>query len=274
MASDLNAYRFRDPRFLLMYSALQFGPEEQAKPDGSLSLPYVAGALRRAGYAVSILDVSVGGPEDRLEDTFFKTTLLPSGLIRCGMSPERIAKAIADYDVIGISSIFTTQTQHGAGADPASSKQVDPSQAGHCGRRERAEYAPPLLRRRRRRDRPVAKPERTIVEIAEAVRGRSALTDGARHRLPRRDRAGGRQPVPAPSPMNLDDLPFPAWDLLPLDEVLGPVATARRPVPARASASPYASLQTSRGCPFQCLYCHISKETDDDVAGTARRASA
>src|SRR5439155_6090175 len=125
MARGLNGYRCQDPTFLLMYSALQFGPEEQAKPDGSLSLPYVAGALRRAGYAVSILDVSVGGPDDRLEDTFFKTTLLPSGLIRCGLPPDRIADAIVDYDVIGVSSIFTTQTTmvldligFGKGVDP------------------------------------------------------------------------------------------------------------------------------------------------------------
>src|SRR5213083_2072105 len=55
MGIGLNAFRAKDPRFLLMYSALQFGPEEQAKPDGSLSLPYVAGALRRAHYEVSIL---------------------------------------------------------------------------------------------------------------------------------------------------------------------------------------------------------------------------
>ena len=53
----LNGVRAADPRFLLMYSALQFGPLEMAKPDGSLSLPYVAGALRRAHYDVDILDV-------------------------------------------------------------------------------------------------------------------------------------------------------------------------------------------------------------------------
>src|SRR5262249_19787099 len=106
----LQSFRAKDPKFLLMYSALQFGPEEMAKPDGSLSLPYIAGALRRANYHVRILDVSVGSEDDRLEDAFFNTTRLPSGLLRCGMSRERIAEEIADYDVIGISSIFTAQT--------------------------------------------------------------------------------------------------------------------------------------------------------------------
>src|SRR5688572_29665995 len=110
MARSIDQFRFANPKFLLMYSALQFGPEEQAKPDGSLSLPYIAGALRRAAYEVQIYDVSVGDEDDRLEDTFFHTTFLPSGLIRCGATPERIAEKIADFDVIGISSIFTTQT--------------------------------------------------------------------------------------------------------------------------------------------------------------------
>src|SRR5207249_2505750 len=41
---------------------------------------------------------------------FLHTTKLPSGLLRCGMSRERIAEEIARYDVIGISSIFTAQT--------------------------------------------------------------------------------------------------------------------------------------------------------------------
>src|SRR5262245_10402268 len=175
MSRVLDAIRFKDPRFLLMYSALQFGPEEQAKPDGSLSLPYVAGALRRAGYPVSILDVSVGGPEDSLQETFFKTTPLRSGLIRCGMPPERIAEAVADYDVIGISSIFTTQTS--MVLELASFvKTVDPTKlviAGGVNARNM---------RKRFFDAGVdlivlSEAENTIVDIAAAVRGRKALTE-------------------------------------------------------------------------------------------------
>src|SRR5512147_2171125 len=110
MSSRLNGLCVKDPKFLLLYSPLQFAPEEMAKPDGSLSLPYIAGSLRRAGYGVRILDCSVGDTEDRLEDTFFNPKPLPSGLLRVGLSHECIARKIADYDVIGISSIFTTQT--------------------------------------------------------------------------------------------------------------------------------------------------------------------
>src|SRR5262249_17779993 len=106
MAHRLDAIRRPNPSFLLMYSPLQFGPEEMAKPDGSLSLPYLAGALREAGYAVKILDVSVGDLDQSLDETFFRTEFLPSGLIRCGMSWSAVGKRVADFDVIGVSSIF------------------------------------------------------------------------------------------------------------------------------------------------------------------------
>jgi hypothetical protein len=93
-----------------MYAPIQFAPNDSVKPDGSLSLPYIAGALREAQFDVRILDACVGAPRDSLVDTFYHPTDLPSGLVRVGMPRERIAVEIADYDVIGISSIFTTQT--------------------------------------------------------------------------------------------------------------------------------------------------------------------
>jgi radical SAM superfamily enzyme YgiQ (UPF0313 family) len=247
-----------------MYSALQFGPEEQAKPDGSLSLPYVAGALRRAHYAVSILDVSVGGPDDRLEDTFFKTTQLPSGLIRCGLPPERIAEAIADYDVIGVSSIFTTQTSMVLELIRLA-KRVDPTKLVIAGgvnarnlRRRFFDAGTDLI--------VLSEAEGTIVDIADAVRGRRDLTDVPG--IAYRDDETGREIINRSGPpvVDLDELPFPAWDLLPLQKYwdLSRPHGGQFPEGQRIA---YASLQTSRGCPFQCLYCHISKETDEHVAG-------
>ena len=53
-----------EPKFLLMYSPLQFAPNDSVKPDGSLSLPYIAGALRNANFDVKILDASVGDHSD------------------------------------------------------------------------------------------------------------------------------------------------------------------------------------------------------------------
>ena len=101
----------REPKFLLMYSPLHFRPDDTAKPDGSLGLPYLAGALRQHGFEVNILDGCVGNDRYDTKDTFHRKVELPNGLIRIGMSPDDIAREIGPYDVIGITSIFTSQTE-------------------------------------------------------------------------------------------------------------------------------------------------------------------
>jgi anaerobic magnesium-protoporphyrin IX monomethyl ester cyclase len=262
MANNLDSFSFSNPRFLLMYSALQFGPEEMAKPDGSLSLPYLAGAIREAGYDVKILDVSVGDKDEPLKDSFFNTKHLPSGLIRCGMQPERVARQIAEFDVIGVSSIFTTQTTMVLDLIRLA-KQTHPDKLVIAGG----------VNARNMRNRffdagadiiVLSEAERIIVQIAEAVRGKKRLSEV----LGIAFMQDGKEVVnrTAPPIENLDELPMPAWDLLPLKKYwdLSRPHGGQFPEGARIQ---YASLQTSRGCPFQCLYCHISKEVEGEVAG-------
>ena len=63
---------------------------------------------------------------------------------------------------------------------------------------------------------------------------------------------------------DLDHLPLPAWDLLPLQKYWDISRPHGGQFPSGQRIK-YASLQTSRGCPFQCLYCHISKEKQADA---------
>lgn len=49
---------------------------------------------------------------------------------------------------------------------------------------------------------------------------------------------------------NLDELPLPAWELIEFEEYSKYKAESNFP-PRR-----YASLFTSRGCPYRCIYCH------------------
>lgn len=257
------SFRAKDPRFLLMYSPLQFGPQEMAKPDGSLSLPYLAGSLRRAGYDVDILDVSVGNEKDALEHTFFNTSKLESGLIRCGMSKERILEESRDYDVIGISSIFTTQSSMVL-ETVRTVKQAAPDKLVISGG----------VNARNLRDRfyaagvdiiALSEAEETILEIAEAVRGKREFRD-----IPGIafcDESGQEVVNPAGPPQtDLDRLPFPAWDMLPLDKYWDISRPHGGEFPENTRIT-YASLQTSRGCPFHCKYCHISKEDEGLPSG-------
>lgn len=266
MPHRIDSLTARHPRFLLLYSALQFAQDEMAKPDGSLSLPYVAGALRREGYDCSILDVSVGGDGDRLEDSFLKPTQLPSGLLRCGISLDRVSKHAASFDVIGLSSIFTTQTSMVLEL-ARHFKRVSPEKlliAGGVNARSM---------RSRFFDAGVdvivlSEAESTIVEIAEALRGLRPLTEvaGIAYRDGDRERLN---PV-ATVLEDLDRLPIPAWDLLPLHKYWDLSRPHGGQFPANQRLQ-YASLQTSRGCPYQCLYCHISKESADDPSGPIGR---
>lgn len=74
------------PRILFMYPPLQFRPEDSAKPDWSLSLPYLAAALRSHGYEADILDGVVGNDHHSLGDTFRRHVKLLSGFFRNGMA--------------------------------------------------------------------------------------------------------------------------------------------------------------------------------------------
>jgi anaerobic magnesium-protoporphyrin IX monomethyl ester cyclase len=255
-ANRLHRIRARDPRFLLLYPPLQFAPGEVAKPDGSLSLAYLAGALRFSGYDVTVLDCAVGPEDSALDDSFLNISPMPSGLRRVGMSIEAIIGAAAGYHVIGLSSIFTPQT----------------TGCLDMVRSLRASYPEKLIiaggiNARSLRQRfyaagvdliAMSEAEETIVRIARGLEGKEQLS--AIPGTAFLDETGEeRINQSAAVVQDLDQLPMPAWDLLPMRQYwkisrphggnFAPDETIR-----------YASLQTSRGCPFHCQYCHISLE--------------
>jgi len=71
----------KNPRVLLIYPPNQLMSIEMPRPDGSLGPLYLAGALRRAGIEVDILDASVGGPTDNLKDTLAQAKSLNAGFL-------------------------------------------------------------------------------------------------------------------------------------------------------------------------------------------------
>jgi anaerobic magnesium-protoporphyrin IX monomethyl ester cyclase len=65
--------------------------------------------------------------------------------------------------------------------------------------------------------------------------------------------------------MRLDDLPFPAWDLLPNERYWAIKAGHGVEYGSKDEVVKYASIVTSLGCPFSCSYCHIGKETEGSL---------
>jgi len=52
---------------------------------------------------------------------------------------------------------------------------------------------------------------------------------------------------------DVDELPVPAWELLPLETYFRPGRNTHDTVPAHVRCL---QVMTSRGCPFACIYCH------------------
>jgi len=97
----------------------------------------------------------------------------------------------------------------------------------------------------------VGEAEETVVELVECLHagGECLSIDG----IAIRDDQGAVQKTAARAPiMDLDSLPFPDWDGIDLslyhesDNYVGFTPEGYR----------YMSLATSRGCPYQCIFCH------------------
>ena len=99
----------KEIKILLLYPPEQSWPGMMVKPNESLAYTYLGGALRDVGVEVDIYDACVGNSKDNLEDFFKKSTKLDSGMIRTGVSDQRILKVASGYDCIGITSIFSQQ---------------------------------------------------------------------------------------------------------------------------------------------------------------------
>jgi anaerobic magnesium-protoporphyrin IX monomethyl ester cyclase len=247
-------------KVLVMEPPNQQLPIDTARPNGALGPAYIVGALRDRGIHADYLDGTVGPPGDSLEKTFYNRVMQEHGLIRYGMTRDRMAEVFAQYDVIATSSIFSAQTRlHFEVAEVA--KEV----AAGSGRRMLVVGGGVNARAMREHFLDhgfdviaLAEGERTMVEIIEEferptpdfsnIAGIAFRKDGKTVATP----AGagkGRQ--------DLDQLPRPALDALPL-------ALYRDMGIPHAGLLPkgtmFTAIQTSRGCQDECTFCHISME--------------
>lgn len=106
----------------------------------------------------------------------------------------------------------------------------------------------------------IGEADNTIVELLNSIEHRSSLFDvrGIAFRNNNRIVQTDRRPPF----MNLDELPMPAWDLLPdlAKHYCPPVHTVRR--------LPATLMVTSRGCPGKCTFC------DRSIFGNLLRANS
>jgi len=257
----------KDPRFLLMYSPqrhdLKYGT---VKPEASLGNLYLAAALRENNFGVDVLDCCIGGKHHSMKEAFDRVIPLSEGRVRVGLASEAILKEAKEFDVIGVSSIFTPQTymveetvQSVHNAYPEKLIIMGGINARTQMKRFFDAGAHLIC---------LSEAERTIVEIGNVLRQGS---NDFSHIAGIAFMHNGRIQV---NPMgviddDLDKLPIPARDLLPL----GRIGNINRPhgsvvkIGELEKPQPYVSAMTSRGCPYKCTFCHISSEIESSPMG-------
>lgn len=257
----------REPKFLLMYSPLRFNKRFGAvKPEGSLGLIYLAGALASHGHDVSLLDCAVGNDKYSLQNTFFRQTELPNGMHRVGLSIEEILREVDGYDVIGMSSIFTAQTTMVEEVVRAIATNYPDKLILLGGVNARSQQN--LFFDAGAHIICTSEAEGTILEIADQLRSGN-IDLSLIHGIAFMD--GSRIKVTAPNVLqDLDMLPIPRWDMQPYQKYWG-IARPHGGGFSKNNPVKYMPIMTSRGCIYKCDFCHIANEHDNSESGDLRK---
>ncbi|MDP3710319.1 MAG: radical SAM protein [bacterium] len=264
----------RTPKVLFIYPPIQLTDIETPRPDGSLGPLYLAGALREIGIEADIIDASVGTPEDDVKDTFHRSVSQENGLIRIGMSWERIEEVLGqrNYDIIGIHSNFTPQTRMVLKVAEIA-KKINPETLVISGG-VNARAIPKYLFRDGLVDLVcTTEGEKVMVDIVNGWTRDQSIKglQGIPGTICRKSERKNAEILATPLGLNtvtsdLDKLPIPAWDKLPFEKYDQISATPG--ISLIGHNLRHASMMTSRGCPFRCLYCHISREKGDGLEDT------
>jgi len=207
-----------------------------------LGLMYIAAVLDEAGYRPEILDAFVADqPFRKIGD-----------VTEVGMPYEKIKEEILKRkpDIVGITNPFTCQVEHAIKvADIV--KEVNHSILTVVGGPHVTVVPAEFLKEAKNVDIvAIGEGEHTMLDIVRVYEGKKNIDDvtGIAHRM------NGTIKLNSPRPFNenLDELPYPAYHLVDMEQYLSPKTIEYRSFQSRAL-----SMITSRGCPFNCSFCSV-----------------
>jgi anaerobic magnesium-protoporphyrin IX monomethyl ester cyclase len=207
-----------------------------------LGLLYVAAVLDREGYDTEILDAFVADfPFRKVGD-----------VTEVGMPYDKIREELQRRkpDIVGIANPFTSQVEHTISVSDIV-KEVDSSILTVVGGPHVTVVPTEFLEEAKNVDIAViGEGEQTMLDIVGVFEGKKKIEDvqGIAHRVDEK--------VVLNSPRtfneNLDELPYPAYHLVDMEQYLDPKRIEYRSFQKRAL-----SMITSRGCPFNCSFCSV-----------------
>lgn len=207
-----------------------------------LGLMYIGAVLDEAGYKVEILDAFMKG------SSFQKI----GDITKVGMSYEEIKKEIGRRkpDIVGIANPFTCQVEHAIKVSQIA-KELDPSILTVAGGPHIPAAPMEFMKEANKIDIAVSgEGEYTMLDIIKVSEGNKEIYE-VKGIVYRKNDAIIQNP-PRPLIKNLDELPFPAYHLVDMEQYLLPNKIEYRSFKDRAI-----SMITSRGCPFNCNFCSV-----------------
>ena len=214
------------------------------QPAGNLplGLMYIAAMLDKAGYKTEILDAFMN------DGKFLKN----GETISVGMPFERIKQEIYSRkpDIVGVAGPFTCQIENSVKISNLA-KQVDQSILTVVGGPHVTTVPKEFLEEVKSVDIAVrGEGEYAMLELAQYFEGKKKLSEilGIAYREDEEIIINS----PRPLIKNLDQLPYPAYNLVDMEHYLSPKTIGYRSFRNRAI-----SMITSRGCPFNCCFCSV-----------------
>jgi len=230
---------------LLMYPPATLYKKDPTVPGAfpPLGLGYIAAVLKQNGYEVNILD-SLALGIDRVEEK--------NNIIRFGLSEKYIEEYIEQYqpDIVGISCHFTAHAKD-AYRIAEITKKINPKILVVAGGAHACARSEELLRTNNVDIVVRGEGENTFLEIVK----KKEKDDGLSDIIGTVVKKNGEIIYNPERPLirDLDSIPFPARDLLPMEKYF----SWKQSVDNYDMRHPNTSVVTSRGCPMSCVFCSI-----------------